>query len=374
MRPHVRGARQRTVRVQPPENAAEPVDRPVGVGVPPARREAPAIGVRERGPRQRVEAVARCRRAEPRRAAPAPRRLPGAEGVGVVVDPGHPDVESGRDIACALDVSGPDARAEPVGRVVRPANHRLLVVFLDNDHSGAEELLGRGCGPRAARRRARSARGTSPAGWSAGRRPPLATVAPCSTASATRPSNRARCSSETSGPSSTSGSARGRSGARRHGPRAARRKSSCSPGGTAIRSIPAHAWPQFANEPHSAPSTARSRSASSRTSIGSLPPSSSTAGRSRSAAACATDRPTSVDPVKTTPPIPRWRTRASPTVSPGPWTTRTSPAGPRRAGRAPRPRGPTAASARTASGRRRCRRRLRRPCGEAAARAESSRA
>ena len=32
------------------------------------------------------------------------------------------------------------------------------------------------------------------------------------------------------------------------------------PGATAIRSIPAHACPQLTNDPHSAPSTARSRS------------------------------------------------------------------------------------------------------------------
>ena len=67
-----------------------------------------------------------------------------------------------------------------------------------------------------------------------------------------------------------------------------------------MRSMPAHACPQFVKTPQSAPSTARSRSASSRTSIASFPPSSSTAGQSRSAAAWATFLPTSAEPVKTT--------------------------------------------------------------------------
>ncbi len=61
--------------------------------------------------------------------------------------------------------------------------------------------------------------------------------------------------------------------------------------------------------------------------MGSLPPSSSVSGHRRSAARAATTRPASAEPVKTSLWTPRWRTRASPIVSPGPCTTRTSPAG-----------------------------------------------
>src|SRR6266511_1982522 len=49
----------------------------------------------------------------------------------------------------------------------------------------------------------------------------------------------------------------------------------------------AHVWPQFENAPQRAPCTARSRSASSKTSIASLPPSSSATGHNRSPAATA---------------------------------------------------------------------------------------
>ncbi len=66
-----------------------------------------------------------------------------------------------------------------------------------------------------------------------------------------------------------------------------------------MRSMPTQIWPQFANEPHAAPSTARSRSASCRTIIGSLPPSSSVTGRSSSPAATAMRRPVALEPVKT---------------------------------------------------------------------------
>src|SRR3954452_10255813 len=81
-----------------------------------------------------------------------------------------------------------------------------------------------------------------------------------------------------------------------------------------MRSTPEQTWPQLRNAPQSAPSTARERSASSSTSIGSLPPSSSVTGTSRSPAAAATRRPTSAEPVKSTLASPREQTSASPTA------------------------------------------------------------
>jgi hypothetical protein len=61
-----------------------------------------------------------------------------------------------------------------------------------------------------------------------------------------------------------------------------------------------HSCPALENIARSAPSTARSRSASSRTIIAFLPPSSIELGMSRSAAWLATLRPTSVLPVNIT--------------------------------------------------------------------------
>ena len=59
-------------------------------------------------------------------------------------------------------------------------------------------------------------------------------------------------------------------------------------------------WPVLANEPTAAPSTARSRSTSSVTTIAFLPPSSADTPMSRSPAWRAMVRPVSVDPVNIT--------------------------------------------------------------------------
>ena len=67
---------------------------------------------------------------------------------------------------------------------------------------------------------------------------------------------------------------------------------------TYTRSMPEQVWPAFAKPPHSAPDTAFGRLASASTSIGSLPPSSSTEPFIRSAQATPTPRPTSTEPVK----------------------------------------------------------------------------
>jgi hypothetical protein len=60
-----------------------------------------------------------------------------------------------------------------------------------------------------------------------------------------------------------------------------------------------------------APSTAASRSASSKTMNGALPPSSMTVLRTRSAQRCSRIRPTSVDPVNDSMRVGRWATQAS---------------------------------------------------------------
>ena len=72
---------------------------------------------------------------------------------------------------------------------------------------------------------------------------------------------------------------------------------------------------------------ARSRSASSNTICGDLPPSSSTHFTGRRAAACCTSVPTSVEPVKVTKSMPGWPASAAPASSPRPVTMFSAPAG-----------------------------------------------
>ena len=72
-------------------------------------------------------------------------------------------------------------------------------------------------------------------------------------------------------------------------------------------------------------SAARSRSASSSTTTGPFPPSSSTA--ALPTAASATFRPVSVEPMKPTPCVPGFRAISSPTVDPGPVTRLKTPGG-----------------------------------------------
>ncbi len=75
------------------------------------------------------------------------------------------------------------------------------------------------------------------------------------------------------------------------------------------------------------PWVAASRSASGKTMLGDLPPSSNVSGFSASAEALVMARPVSVEPVRLTLPTPRWRTRASPTSSPRPLTMLSTPGG-----------------------------------------------
>ena len=84
-------------------------------------------------------------------------------------------------------------------------------------------------------------------------------------------------------------------------------------------------WPPFCSAPHTAALAARSRFASSSTIIGSLPPSSSVSGRSRSAAFSASCLPTSVEPVKCS--MSTCSTSAPPTSLPLPFATRNTSSG-----------------------------------------------
>ena len=85
-------------------------------------------------------------------------------------------------------------------------------------------------------------------------------------------------------------------------------------------------WPWLNQIASTTPSTAESRSASSKTMNGDLPPSSSVSALPEPAVASRIFRPTSVEPVKAILSTPSWRTISSP-VAPSPVTMLTTPAG-----------------------------------------------
>ena len=281
MSPETRGTRQRAVRVQPAEDAAEPVDRPIRVGEPPSRRQAAAVGVGERGPRQRVEAMPRgasCRapthgahptapaRRRTSRRGRSPRscrRRAGTRRRAHVRRP--PTTRSRRARTANRSPSGSSRLRCPFRQRRHPGRRAprsdARVARLADEHGRLVEP------PRQGRLRTTAAARDRRSVLDGIRHEPLEPLAlllrderpelderVCPVADPELRRTRREPSTNVS----------------------------WSPGGTTIRSIPAHAWPQFANAPQRAPSTARSSSASSSTSIGSLPPSSSTAGQSRS--------------------------------------------------------------------------------------------
>ena len=85
--------------------------------------------------------------------------------------------------------------------------------------------------------------------------------------------------------------------------------------------------PVAAKMPETTPLAAASRSASSKTMFGDLPPSSRVTLAMWSAASFMTCLPVSVEPVKATLSTPGWRTRAHPVVGPKPVTTLKTPGG-----------------------------------------------
>ena len=85
--------------------------------------------------------------------------------------------------------------------------------------------------------------------------------------------------------------------------------------------------PELISEPATAPCTAASRSASSNTTNGALPPSSSWVRWPCTAAAAITRRPTAVEPVKVTTSTSACPASAVPTSGPAPVTTLRTPSG-----------------------------------------------
>ena len=131
-------------------------------------------------------------------------------------------------------------------------------------------------------------------------RPPARILPPRITASLTKKSMRSTASlpiNEPSGAFASRGSPATRVPALRASLSA---NSSATDASTMMRSVDMQIWPWFMNALNAAALTASSRSASSSTTKGALPPSSSNAGLRCRAAISATTRPTRVEPVKFT--------------------------------------------------------------------------
>ncbi len=87
---------------------------------------------------------------------------------------------------------------------------------------------------------------------------------------------------------------------------------------TSARVPDSHTWPPCRNVPHRTAAAAWSRSASSRTMLADLPPSSSVTGFTLPDASCMMRRPTSVEPVKAVLSTIMLEASSSPSVPPGP--------------------------------------------------------
>src|SRR5215831_4528148 len=163
-------------------------------------------------------------------------------------------------------------------------------------------------------------------GYPSARRPPQQIRAPPATASATCRSNLAAVASLFSGPIVVSGSNGSPSltlalvAATTRSVNSAR-TAAC----TRNRSPAVQLWPAHRYAASSAAVAASSRSASSRITMGPLPPSSSSC--ALPAARTATCPPVSTEPTKPTPATSGWPTRASPTTGPGPGTKLNAPPG-----------------------------------------------
>ena len=147
------------------------------------------------------------------------------------------------------------------------------------------------------------------------RLPPPTSTAPRRTASAIRASIRSAAARSTIEPSTTwpRGSPAGRLAALAASPAT---KASATASSTTNRSVDMQIWPWFRNAPKAAAATAWSRSASSSTTKGALPPSSSSTGLRCAAARPATILPTLVEPVKLTRRTAGWAISAATTAAP----------------------------------------------------------
>ena len=117
--------------------------------------------------------------------------------------------------------------------------------------------------------------------------------------------------------------------------RSFRSRAAAMPSWTRMRDPAQHTWPWLNQMASTTPSTTESRSASSKTMNGDLPPSSRLRRLPLPAVAARMMRPTSVDPVKAILSTSGCSTRAAP-VAPSPVTTLTTPAGSPRPGTARR--------------------------------------
>src|SRR5581483_2546664 len=104
-------------------------------------------------------------------------------------------------------------------------------------------------------------------------------------------------------------------------------KASWIPDWTRSRLAQTQVWPAFLNFEAIAPSTASSRSASSKTISGALPPSSSATFFTVAADFASRSRPTAVEPVKLSARTAVLRVSTSPTISASPTTTLSTPGG-----------------------------------------------
>src|SRR5215207_6351129 len=166
----------------------------------------------------------------------------------------------------------------------------------------------------------------SSVGKPSARLPPVTTVAPRSTASATCASILAAPGSLFTGPivvASSSGSPSRTS--RSTSPASSETNSSRTASCTRMRSAAEQLWPAPRNEPTRAASAAAARSASSSTTSGPLPPISSSC--AFPAAWRATISPVSVEPVNATACVPGLTASSSPTSGPGPSTKLKTPGG-----------------------------------------------
>ena len=96
---------------------------------------------------------------------------------------------------------------------------------------------------------------------------------------------------------------------------------------TRIRLLAQQSWPQLSKTAYGLSAAKRSRSASAKTRLGLLPPSSRLTFFTVPAASRMISWPVAVSPVKATLPIPGWAAIAAPASPPGPVTTLTTPAG-----------------------------------------------
>ena len=230
-------------------------------------------------------------------------------------------------VAQALrQVAGEDRRQEPVRRRVRELDRVLERVDRDDGRDRPERLLG------GDERVGRDAVEDGRLPVQVGREAARARAAVHDLGSAlgprrrrARPSSprRLRCSAAPSSSSRRTGRRAGR--ARRRAARASPTNSSRTSRCTSSRSPAVQLCPAQRKHAATVASAARSRSASSRTTTGPLPPSSSTA--ALPAAASATRRPVSVEPMKPTPCVPGLRAISSPTTAPGPVTKLKTPGG-----------------------------------------------